>query len=362
MKRRLAVPLAALVIVCAAGGGYWYGGKREPAPAAKAAPARAAPEPAAITVEAKKVGTALLPQYITAVGSLRSDESVILRPEIAGRITEILFREGQRVAKGATLVRLDRAIPMAELQQARANLVLARSKHERAVDLAGRNFISGQAQDEAKNILEIAAAAAALAEARLARTELKAPFSGVIGLRGVSVGDYVKEGADLVNLEAIDPMKVDLRVPEVFLREVRVGQAIEVALDALPGKTYDGRVIALNPLVDAAGRSIVIRAQVRNQDAALRPGMFARVRLITRAEKESLVLPEEALVPQGSERFVFRVVDRRAVRVKVETGQRRGGQVEILKGVSKGDVVVTAGQLKLRDGVLVRLAGERADL
>jgi membrane fusion protein, multidrug efflux system len=109
--------------------------------------------------------------------------------------------------------------------------------------------------------------------------------------------------------------------------------------------------------VDAAGRAIVIRAQVRNQDTTMRPGMFARVTLITRDQKEALVLPEEALVPQGTEQFVFRVRDSRASRVKVETGTRRDGKVEILAGLNKNDVVVTAGQLKLRDGTLVQVAG-----
>jgi membrane fusion protein (multidrug efflux system) len=297
-----------------------------------------------------------MPQTITAVGSLRSDESITLRPESAGRISAITFQEGQRVVKGAPLVRLDPAIPQAEVEQARANLWLAKTKFDRAVDLAQRSFISGQARDEAENNLKVAEAAVQLAEAKLAKTDIRAPFSGLIGLRSVSVGDYVKEGADLVNLESIDPLKVDFRVPETFLRQVQVGQAIEVTLDALPGKTYDGKIIALNPLIDAAGRAIVIRAQVRNQDTSLRPGMFARVKLITRDEKEALVLPEEALVPQGTERYVYRVTEGKATRVKVETGQRRDGKVEILSGVNRDDTIVTAGQIKLRDGAQVRVA------
>jgi membrane fusion protein (multidrug efflux system) len=379
-------PIVALLVViglaATAFGGYWLGTQRpggSPAtsaagggapggpagsgPAARAGPGGAAPGPGgqgAAAVEVVKVATASLPQTITAVGSLRSDESVTLRPEVAGRISAIQFQEGQRVTKGAPLVRLDAAVTDAELQQARANLVLAKSKFERAVDLARQSFISGQARDEAENNYKVAQAAVALVEAKLAKTEIKAPFSGLIGLRVVSVGDYVKEGADLVNLESIDPLKVDFRVPETFLRQVQVGQAVEVSLDALPGKAYDGKVIALNPLVDAAGRAIVIRAQVRNQDAALRPGMFARVRLITRAEREALVLPEEALVPQGTDQFVFRIVDGKAVRVKVETGQRRDGKVEVVRGVDKGDVVVTAGQQRLRDGAPVRVAGADA--
>lgn len=372
MKKAVTTTLVALAILAAGAGGYWYGAVRNPAPAPAAAVGAGQAENAKgggagkgagkgaagpVTIEAARVGTAPLPQTISAVGSLRSDESVTLRPEVAGRITAILFQEGQRVTKGATLVRLDPAINAADLQQARANLTLAQAKYDRAVDLAGRNFISGQAKDEAKNNLDVAQAAIALAEAKLAKTELKAPFSGIIGLRVVSIGDYVKEGADLVNLEAIDPLKVDFRVPETFMTQVRVGQPVEVALDALPGRTYEGKVIALNPLVDAAGRAIVIRAQVRNQDTTLRPGMFARVTLITRAERDALVVPEEALVPQGSERYVFRVIDGKAVRVKVETGQRRDGKVEILSGLTKGDVIVTAGQLKLREGSAVRVAG-----
>ena len=225
-----------------------------------------------------------------------------------------------------TLVRLDPAINAAEVQQAKANLTLAKSKYDRAVELAQRNFISGQARDEAENNLRVAEAAVSLVEARLAKTEIKAPFSGVIGLRVVSVGDYVKEGADMVNLESIDPLKVDFRVPETYMRQVQPGQTLTVTLDALPGKKFDGKVLAVNPLIDAAGRSVVIRAVVRNADTSLRPGMFTRVNLITKDEKDALVIPEQAIVPQGEEQFVFRIVDGKAARVKVDIGQRRDSQ------------------------------------
>jgi membrane fusion protein, multidrug efflux system len=177
----------------------------------------------------------------------------------------------------------------------------------------------------------------------------------VIGLRVVSMGDYVKEGADMVNLESIDPLKIDFRVPETYMRQVQPGQTLTVTLDALPGKTFEGRVLAVNPLVDAAGRAVVIRALVRNADTSLRPGMFTRVNLITRDEKNALVVPEQAIVPQGEEQYVFRIVDGKVTRVKVEIGQRRDTKVEVLKGLSVNDVVVTAGQLKLRDGMAVTI-------
>jgi membrane fusion protein (multidrug efflux system) len=370
MKTGFPAVVAGLAVAAvAAGGGDWYGARQVAQSGASATPAPSAAKGGksdgnaqeATVVEVSRVAAASLPQTITAVGSLRSDESVTLRPEIAGRITEILFDEGRPVTKGDLLVRLDQSVTQAEARQARANLTLARAKYERSVDLARRNFISGQAKDEARNNLEIAASALALAEARLRKTEIRAPFSGIIGLRAVSTGDYVREGQDMVSLQAIDPLKVDFRVPETFLTQVAVGQSVEVSLDALPGKTYEGKVFAVDPLVDAAGRAVVIRAQVRNQDTAMRPGMFARVTLITSQDRNALVLPEEALVPQGSEQFVFRVVDSRAERVKVTTGHRRDGKVEIVTGLAKDDIVVIAGQLKLRDGVLVRAANAGAN-
>ena len=347
-------------VVLAVSAGYWLGQQRAPDAGGMAAggngSAKAAAGPRAVTVEAVKVARASMPQTITAVGSLRSDESVVLRPEVAGRISAIQFKEGEKVTKGSVLVRLDPEVNQAEVQQARANLTLAESKYNRSVDLAKQNFISGQAKDEAENNLKVAQAAVSLAQAHLAKTEIRAPFSGVIGLRSVSIGDYVKEGSDMVNLESIDPLKVDFRVPEVYLRQVQNGQPLSIALDAFPGKLHDGRVIAVNPLIDAAGRSVVIRAQVNNSDARLRPGMFARIRLVTRDVQDAMVVPEQAIVPEGDEQYVFRVLDNKAVRTKVETGQRREAKVEIVKGLGNDDMIVTAGQIKLRDGSPVSVA------
>ncbi|MEP7064324.1 MAG: efflux RND transporter periplasmic adaptor subunit [Betaproteobacteria bacterium] len=362
MNKAVVGAIAAVGVTFAAAAGYWYGQHRAPPSEGVAAQSTATGRNAAptkvnaITVDAIKVVRASMPQTITAVGSLRSDESVMLRPEVAGRISAIQFREGQPVSKGTILVRLDPVVNQAEVQQARANQTLAKSKFDRAVDLAKQNFISGQAKDEADNNFKVADAALALAQAHLAKTEIRAPFSGVIGLRSVSVGDYVKEGADMVNLESIDPLKVDFRVPETYFRQVQQGQALSIALDSFPGKVYEGHVIAVNPLIDAAGRSVVIRAQVKNNDSRLRPGMFARVRLVTRDVQDALVVPEQAIVPEGDEQYVFRILDGKAVRTRVETGQRRDAKVEIVKGLNIDDVIVIAGQIKLRDGVPVVLS------
>jgi membrane fusion protein, multidrug efflux system len=328
--------------------------------APKAAPggtaaANAGPPPT--TVEVAKVVKMALPQSITAVGSLRSDETVILRPEVSGRIAEILFQEGQAVTKGAPLVRFDSTVQRAELEQARATLALNKSKFDRAVDLQKTGFISSQARDEADNNFKVARANADVAEAKMAKLELRAPFSGLTGLRSASVGDYVREGQEIVNLEAVNTLKADFRVPENLVGQVKTGQSLQIALDAFPNQTFAGKIYAINPQLDQAGRAILIRASVANPNAKLRPGMFARVRILLSANADALVVPEQTLIPVGDDQYLFKVVDGRALRVKVDIGQRADTNVEIIRGVSATDVVITAGQLKVRDGGAVKVAG-----
>ncbi len=338
---------------------FWAGARNSSSAAASAASApKKAPAAAAPTVEVEAVAvTAVkLPNALAAVGSLRSDETVVVRPEIAGRVASILFREGERVAKGHLLVKLDDSVQKADADKSKANLTLQKSKYERAVDLRNKGFISSQAKDEAENNLKVSEAEAEVTGARLSKMEIRAPFAGTIGLRSVSVGEYVKEGQDMVNLEALDPLKVDFRVPEVHQSQVRNGQALQITLDAIPDKSWNGRVFAINPLIDANGRALVVRAQVPNADGLLRPGMFARVMLFTSTIRDSVMIPEESLFPVGDDKYVYRIVDGKAARTKVGIGQRRDGKVEILSGVSSGDIVVTAGQMKIRDGAVVRVA------
>jgi membrane fusion protein (multidrug efflux system) len=361
--RKIVVGGVALAAVAAIGGLSFWAGTRNSAPG-PAAPSSAVPAKgaaaSAVVVEASRVSLVSLPQAITAVGSLRSDETVILRPEIAGRVTQILFREGERVARGDALIKLDASVQQADLDRAKANLTLSKGKRERSIDLRNKGFISSQALDEAENNLQVAQADYELMAARLSKATLHAPFSGTIGLRLVSVGDYVKEGQDLVNIESLDPLKVDFRVPELALSQIKDNQTLQITLDAVPDKAYDGRVFAINPLIDANGRSIVIRAQVPNRDGRLRPGMFARVRLFTSGSKDTIVVAEESLFPVGDDKFVYKVVDGKAMRQKIEIGQRRDGRVEVVSGLVPDDVVVTAGVIKLREGVAVTVANAPA--
>jgi membrane fusion protein (multidrug efflux system) len=323
-------------------------------PAGTSASASAVPASSAVAVSTVKVQRVSLSAGVSAVGSLRSEDSVVVRPEVAGRIAEINFTEGGKVTKGQVLVRLDDSVVKAQLQQARANLSLAQSQHRRAQELSQRGFISGQARDESASQLQVQQAAAALAQAQLEKTLILAPFDGWIGLRSVSVGDYVSPGDDLAPLESIDPLKVDFRIPEQYLNQVRIGARLAVQFDALPGQVREGVVGAISPLVDVGGRSILLRATIPNADALLRPGMFARVQLQF-ADTPSLIVPEAALSPSTEGQYVFRLVDDKAQRVEVTVGQRRDGKVQILTGLDDDDQVLVSGLQRVQDGAQVRL-------
>jgi membrane fusion protein (multidrug efflux system) len=336
-------------------------------PTIAAAPGGAAAKPAAAVaggfpqpVETARVLAAELALDATAVGSLRSNESVVLRPETAGRIASINFRDGVAVGKGALLVGLDAATQAAELDQAKANLWLAQTNQQRNQDLFARKFISQQALDNTQAGLKVQEAAVALAQARFEKMRIRAPFSGIVGIRNVSVGDYVKEGQELVNIEDIGTLKIDFRLPESYLSQLKPGQSLEVSSDAMPGQVFPALLDAINPLVEAGGRAISLRAHLPNGDARLRPGMFVRVRLIFAQRNNVLLIPEQAVVPDSKVPYVYRVVDGQAKRTSIKTGLRRDGQVEVVEGLSAGEQVVTAGQLKLRDGAPVRTAGEGA--
>jgi membrane fusion protein (multidrug efflux system) len=362
--RKLIVVIASLAGVVALGA-YAYYANRAPAtvqgevvkggPPGPGGPGAAKGGGVAVAVETATVATARLQEDVVAIGTLRSNESVVVRPEISGRISEIGFTEGSPVQRGQLLIALDSSVYAAELQQAKANLALAETNYKRTTDLEREKFVSATAKDQSLNALRVGQANVALAEARLAKTQIRAPFDGVIGIRQVSVGDYVKEGQDLVSLEDIAALKVDFRLPEVMLTDLKRGQTVEVASDAMPNRTYAATLEAIDPLVDQNGRAVILRARLKNTEGQLRPGMFVRTRLILEERANALTVPEEALMPSGADQYVYKVVDGKVTRVQVKTGLRRGSQVEVTQGLQAGDVVVTAGQIKLREGAAVRI-------
>jgi|APEBP8051073352_1049397.scaffolds.fasta_scaffold06114_2 membrane fusion protein (multidrug efflux system) len=367
-SRKNRLVLLAVVAAGLIGLGYFaYTSFREPggallpaAPGGAGKPAAAGGPPGGFPtpVETARVLAAELAVEATAVGSLRSNESVILRPETPGRIASINFRDGVAVGKGALLIALDAATQSAELDQAKASLGLAQANHQRNQDLFARKFISRQALDNTQAGLKVQEAAVAVAQARFEKMHIRAPFSGIVGIRNVSVGDYVKEGQELVNLEDISTLKIDFRLPESYLTQLRPGQRLEVASDAIPGQLFPAVLDAINPLVEAGGRAISLRAHLPNAEGRLRPGLFVRVRLIFEQRNNVLLIPEQAVVPDSKAPYVYRLVDGKAKRAPIKTGLRRDGQVEVIEGLSAGDEVVIAGQLKLRDGAAVRAAGQ----
>ena len=310
--------------------------------------------PVGVEIVAAKTGT--VQDLVAAVGTLRANESVVIKPEIAGRIAKLGFSDGERIRAGRVMVQLDTSVPAAELEQVRAERALALAKYERAVELAEKNFVSAQARDEAGANLQVVDARLALARARLEKSSILAPFGGIVGLRNVAPGDFVKDGAELVTLEDTSSMKVDLRLPERVIGRLRRGQLLEISVEALPGRTFKASIDALDATVDANGRSILVRGRIPNTDEILRAGMFARAQVVLSERNDAVLAPEESIVPQGPDLFVWRVTEGKASKIKVKAGVRRDAQVEILEGLAGGESIVIAGQLKLnRDGQEVKI-------
>ncbi len=322
------------------------------------------------TVEVAKVETVRLTDDTQAVGSLRSRRGVVLRPEVSGRITQLNFADGQRVWKGQVLVQFDDQLQLAQVQQSQAELSIALANQKRNQELVAQGFISQRSLDESAANLQVAQAKLSLAKATAARLKILAPFDGIAGIRLVNVGDYLKDGADIVNIEDIDAIYVDFRLPERFQNKVRRGQMAVLDIDALPDRRYTAELQAIDPLIDANGRSIGIRGCVDNRQLQLRPGMFARVNTIFGMRENARVIPEEAIVPQGGKQYVIRLVDaadgktRTTQRVEVKVGLRSPGAVEIVAGLEAGDTVVTSGQQRVqRDGspvTVVEVAGRNS--
>lgn len=412
-------------------------------------------------VEIAQVKKQTLRDDVEAVGTLRSSQNVMLRPEVAGRVLSLGFSDGARVRAGQVLVQMDDTLQRAEVQQALAQMSIAKANHKRNQELVAQNFIAQRSLDESAAALQVADAQLGLSCARLERMRLIAPFNGVVGIRNVNVGDYVKDGADLINLENIGSLYVDYRLPERYQTKVAPGQTIEIKLDAFSGRLFKAKVEAVDPLIDANGRSIGVRAVLANtsgepvstgggkgataqmagpaalsasapvvaerplvkpmasspvvtaaanrgsalpspqslgcptntfdrtrtssggeQNGPLRPGMFARVTAVFALKPNALVVPEEAIVPQGGKQFVVKAVDPSELpipaasaasdaasvpalspdtklvsqRVEVKLGMRRGGQVEITEGLAEGDTIVLAGQQRLqKDGTPLRV-------
>lgn len=300
-----------------------------------------------VVVEAATVAPETLTLQLGAIGSLVAKEGVILRPEVAGRVTAIQFTEGQTVEAGAPLIELDPAISAAQVAQAEAQLSLARRNSGRATALVGRGAGTAQAADETSAQLRVAEAELQVAKTNFDKTRITAPFAGTVGIRQISLGDYVQPGQALVSLQDLSAMKLDFSLPESALATLAPGQKVQLTVAAYPGEVFEGTVTGIDPLVDAATRSIAVRAEIPNVSGKLRPGLFAKVTLTTSTAPNTLMVPASAIVPMGGKFFVFAITDGKATLTPVEIGARESDRVVITSGVAAGVQVVTAGTNKL---------------
>jgi membrane fusion protein (multidrug efflux system) len=349
-----------LVIAGLAGGGYY--GYRNFLAATQPAQAQAVANPATagVPVEVGVIEKMTVYEEVEALGTLAANESVVIAPEIAGRVIALGFKEGQRVSKDQELVKLDTAILDAELKQAQADLTLSRDTFQRNQALVQRGAGTQVALEQATAQLASNEARVQLSKAKLAQSTIVAPFDGVVGLRSVGVGDYASVGKPMIILTNIDPIKVDFRVPEVFLSRVKVGQTIQVKIDAVPDAAFTGEIFAIDPVVDINGRAVRLRALIPNADLLLKPGLFARIMITIDQRENALVIPEMAVVPDGVGKIVYVVENGKAKRVVVELGKRLPGKVEVVKGLTPQMQIVTAGQMRLRDGATIAIKNKPA--
>ena len=328
-------------------------GQKPDAAKPAAQPAAQAAKPMGLPVRAVPVEVGKVSDEVTAVGSLLAEESVIIRPEIDGRIVSLHFQEGQAVAVGTRLVSLENSEYDAQAAAVRADLRTEEQRLARTKELHEQKFISKDALDVQLGAVDRLKAHLAEAESRVAKSVIRAPFSGTVGLRMISPGAYVKAGTDIVRLESIGTIKADFRIPELYMSKLGSNQEISVRLDAYPGEEFHGRIYAVEPVVDEQTRTILMRARIPNKANKLKPGMFVRVAVTLANRPNAIIVPEQAIWPQGQDNFVFRVVDGKAALTKIRIGNRQPGRVEIVQGLDATDTVVTEGQIKLRDGAPV---------
>ncbi|MEE9607575.1 MAG: efflux RND transporter periplasmic adaptor subunit [Myxococcota bacterium] len=317
--------------------------------------------PPPVTVEVDRVEPELLRDVATFSGQLDAEYSVLLKPETDGVIEAITFAEGQVVRKDDVLYRLRGGEQRARLREAQATLALKREEYGRTQKLLERNAVSLAQEDRAEAELEVAKARVELAQLELDRTEIRAPFDGVVGQRLVSPGDRVTEDDELVRIDAVDRLQLRFATSEHGVAFARLGAKVELSVVAYPGERFPGEVFFVSPALDPATRRMILKAWVPNPSGRLRPGMFANVDLEIARRDNVILVPESAVVFDRHGTYVWRLdEDGVAERVPIETGLRKGGRVEVTIGLRPGDRVVTAGTHKVTEGKKVVARSSRS--
>jgi membrane fusion protein (multidrug efflux system) len=297
--------------------------------------------------------------YLSAVGSLIAVAGIDVSNEVAGKITAIHFKSGEPATQGQLLIELDTAADKPELDGLLASQRLAQLNFNRLSKLLGSKSISISRYDETMALLDEAKAAVIAKRALIDKKKIHAPFTGILGIRKVDIGQYLPEGSAMVPLQSLDPIHMDFSVPERRLSDLKPGQTVELEVQAYPEERFTGKITAFDPGVDKGTRTLKVRATMDNPSHRLRPGMFAGIRVLLSRPRTVLTLLDTAITynPYGSSVFLVlpgeggNVVQRR----QILTGETRQGRVEITQGLEAGDRVVSAGQVKLRNGISVIL-------
>ncbi len=308
--------------------------------------------PTAVEVSAAFADTVV--DAIVATGQIEAIQQIQLRPDVEGRLVDLLVQEGAIVEKGAPLVKIDDAELKAQVERARADFDLARQALDRTRQLLGQKAAAPADLERAEAAARSSKASLDLLQLRLTRTTVLAPFAGVVGQRRVSLGDYVTTSTQLLTLQTIAPARATFSVPERYAAELRRGAKVEFHVAALPGKRFDAQVDFVDPVITLPGRTITVKALTANSARSLQPGMFIEARLTIGVRPHATVIPEEAISPTASASWVWVVADGKATRREVELGVRMPGFVEVLKGVDVGDRVVIGGQDRLVEGAAVK--------
>ncbi|HEY5656820.1 MAG TPA: efflux RND transporter periplasmic adaptor subunit [Myxococcota bacterium] len=318
--------------------------------------------PAAV-VEAARVEPRNFSERLELVGQLTAAESVMIRPEIAGVVESVAFREGQRVEAGELLFTLRSGEQRAAVREANAQRALALDVFKRTEALSKVKVSALSELDRARAEVEAAEANVDMARINLERTEIRAPFDGALGARLVSPGDRIDSDTDLVQIDAVEKLRLEFSLPESAVSLAGIGLAVSVQVAAFPDEPFAGEVYFVSPSLDPTSRRLPLKAWVANQEGRLRPGMFGRVEIEVDRVHSALVVPDGAIAFDAAGTFVWRVSDeQRAERVKVELGPRQDGQVVVRSGIAAGDVIVTSGNLKLFPGIAVQIREPAKDV
>lgn len=315
--------------------------------------------PSIVTVSTAIAATETWAHKISTVGSLRAVQGVEVSAEVSGVVAAISFVSGSSVDAGAQLLQLDDTAEAAELRSLDAQLELAKQDYERAKGLSIKTLLSQSQLDRTKSVLGSLEARAEEQQALIARKSIQAPFSGELGIREINLGEYLSPGTSIVTLQKLNPIFTDFTVPERSLSSLSIGQVIEVNVAAFPAEIFKGKISAISPKVESRTRNIKLQATLQNDDTRLRPGMFAQVAVILGGANKVVTLPRTAVefLPYGNS--VFIVTQKGDVltvhRRQITTGRILGTRVEIIKGIKSGERVVSAGQLKLRNGQHIQI-------